>query len=658
MTRGQVFRNDPAGGIAVLLFMLVLGACSGGGSGSSPTGSTSGPSTQQSSPVAVNVSPANTSISTIQAQQFTAVVSNSATSAVTWQVDGVGGGSPGSGLISTDGLYTPPPAEGQHTISAASVDAPSRSGSVSVTVKFLQGVLTYHNDNARTGQNQQEVLLTPSNVTSASFGKVATWPVDGYVFAQPLYVANVPIGGQLRNVVYVATEHNSVYAFDADQLTGAPIWRVSFINPAAGITTVPFADTATPPGFTGPGPVLPAGCADVVPEIGITGTPVIDPGTGTLYVVAQTREQTGAVVAYRHRLYALDITNGAARTGSGQIVQGSVTGTSLPQDGRGHVVFQSLRQNQRAALLLNNHAVSVAFGSFCDILPFQGWMMTYDAKTLQLLATFNAAPNDPVGKGGIWHSSGGPAADANGNVFVITGDGPFDPTAGRSSYGDSVLRMTGGLSAVADYFTPYNQLSLSTTDTDLGSGGPMLIPDQSSGAAHLMVVVGKQGVVYLLNRDNMGKFQSGSDSQILQSFFGGLCGVGACALRGTAAYFNNNVYMVAVSDGLKSYSLLNGQLARSGQSTNNFRWPGATPVVSANGVTNGIVWALETSGSGATAVLHAYPATNVSMELYNSNQVLARDNPGPSIKYAIPTVANGKVYIGSASQVLVFGLLP
>lgn len=519
-------------------------------------------------------------------------------------------------------------------------------------------VLTYHNDNARTGQNLQETLLTPANVNSTTFGKLFSYSVDGYVYAQPLYVSNVPVAGQLRNVVFVATEHNSVYAFDADNQAGAPLWRVSFIDPANGITTVPYQDTASPPGYTGPGPVIPGGCADLTPEIGISGTPVIDRATGTLYVVAKTKEINGAAVAYEHRLHALDIATGASRPGSGRALRASVPGTTSPNDGNGRVLFQSLRQNQRAALLLNKNIVSIAFSSHCVIRPYQGWVLAYDAKTLDQLGAFNVVPNDPKGKGGIWHSGGGPAADASGNVFVMTGDGPFDPGPGVDSYSDSVLMLTNGSLTISDYFTPFNQQELENANADMSAAGPLLLPDQSVGPPRLMLSLGKQGIAYLLNRDNLGKFQAGSDSQIVQSFTWGLCGTGRCLIFGTPAYFENAVYMAAAGDKLKAYTLGQGQLVLSGESTNSFSWPGATPVVSANGASNGIVWALETNGSGAPAVLHAYSAADVIIELYNSSENAARDNPGPAIKFSVPTVANGRVYVGSQYQVSVFGLLP
>ena len=533
---------------------------------------------------------------------------------------------------------------------------------VPTPIPAAANVLTFHNDNARTGQNLQETLLTPANVKSATFGKLFSFTVDGYVYAQPLYASKVLVNGQLRNVVYVATEHNSVYAFDADNQMDTPLWQVSFIGTANGITstTVPSKDTASPPGYTGPGPVKPEGCMDLTPEIGITGTPVIDPVTGTLYVVAKTKEVTGRKVAYEHRLHALDIATGNPRPGSGQKLQASVPGTSLPNDGKGRVLFKSLRQNQRAALLLHNNVISIAFSSHCVIRPYQGWVLAYDAATLAQVGAFNVVPNDPIkGKGGIWHSGSGPAADADGNVFVMTGDGPFNVDVGGDSFSDSVLKLklTSPSLTVADYFTPHNQFDLEAANADLSAGGPMLLPEQPGPFPNLMVSIGKQAIVYLINRDDMGKYQTGSDSQIVQSF--SVCGGGACGVYSSPAYFNNTVYTAAFGDGLRAFSLRDGQFSLpSLRSQNTFRWPGATPVISANGSSNGIVWALEVNGSGAPAVLHAYPAENVALELYNSNQNVARDDPGPAVKFTVPVVANGKEYVPSQGQVSVFGLLP
>lgn len=608
--------------------------------------------------VTVSVTPANVSISTSQTQQFTATVQNATNTAVTWMVDDIQGGNADVGIISPTGLYTAPARAGTHVITATSVEAPTRSANVQVTVKFFSGVLTYHNDNGRTGQNLKETALTPRNVNTARFGKLFTYYVDGYVYAQPLYVANVSIGGQLRNVLYVATEHNSVYAFDAENPGAGPLWHVSFIDPANGVTTVPYQDTASPPGYTGPGPVRPEGCTDLTPEIGITGTPVIDAATNTLFVVAKTKEVTGTGVAYEHRLHALDIATGAARPGSGRTLQASVPGTTSPNDGNGRVLFQSLRQNQRAALLLKDNVISIAFSSHCVIRPYQGWVLSYDSRSLNPLGAFNVSPNDPKGKGGIWHSGGGPAADDSGNIFVMTGDGPFDAASGGTSYSDSVLKLSNGSLTLSDYFTPFNYQQLENANADLSAGGPLILPDQA-GAPPLMLSIGKQGVAYLLNRNNLGRFQAGSDSQIVQSFGWGQCGTANCMIYGTPAYFDSKVYMAAVGDRLRSYTLSNGRFSATPvQSPNTFPWPGASPVISANGSNDGIVWALQTNGSGQAAVLHAYAAADVSTRLYGSDENPGRDNPGPAVKFTIPTVANGKVYIGSQYQVSVFGLFP
>ncbi len=581
----------------------------------------------------VTVAPASAAIATGQTQQFTVVASNSEDSVVTWLVDNIPGGNVEVGTISVDGLYTSPPREGSHSIIAASVASPARSGTVnvSVTVPLFTDVLTYHYDNARTGQNLREKVLKPANVKTETFGKLYSFPVDGAVYAQPLYVSNLAVGGQLRNVVFVATEHDSVYAFDADNRAGAPLWQVSFIDPANGITTVLSADTH---------------CNDIDPEIGITSTPVIDIATGTLYVVAMTKEN-GTIA---HRLHALDITTGGEKFGGGKKIQASVPGTAPPNDGKGHLIFSSALENQRAALLLNDNAIHIAFGSFCDVGDHHGWQMTYDAKTLTQRGAFSATPTGT--EGGIWQSGGGPAADAYGNVYTITGDGTFNADSGGANFGNTFLKFSGAALKVTDYFTPFNQAVLDAVNGDLGSGGALILPDQPTGPAHLLVSAGKQGTIYLLDRDNLGKYQAGSDSQIVQSI------TGPGALFATPAYFENTVYMAPAADKLTAYRLTNGQLSMVSQSSNTFRWPGATAIVSAYGSTNGIVWALETNGSGATAILHAYAATDLSVELYNSGQNSARDYAGSAVKFTVPVVANGKVYLGVQGQLSVFGLLP
>lgn len=591
-------------------------------------------------PIVVTVAPQLSKISAIQTQQFTATVRNSANPAVTWDVDGVMGGNSTVGTISSGGLYSPPSLEGTHTITATSVDDPGRSDSAQVTVEFLSGTLTYHNDAARTGQNLQEALLAPGNVNTATFGKLFSLPVDGYVYAQPLYVRDVPIGGQLHNVVVVATEHDSVYAFDADNQVAGPLWHTSFIDPSAGVTTVPSGDVS---------------CGDLVPEIGITGTPVIDRVTGTLYVVAKTKENG----TYVHRLHALDIRSGSAKTGSGVVIQASVPGTGDPNDGNGNVLFgyDSLRANQRAALLLSNNVIYVTFASYCDVGPYHGWAMAYDAETLALVAAFNATPDGE--EAGIWQSGAGPAADAAGNVYVTTGNGSFDADSGGSNFGDSFLKLDGVALTVTDYFTPHDQADLSNADQDIGSGGAVLLPDQPVGPTHLLVGAGKNGTIYLLDRDNMGHFQPGNDSQIVQSlpFELGLR-TGSDSFWGVPAYFENTLYFAGNGDSLRAYTISDGKLgtAPAALSANLFPFPGAVPVVSANGSSDGIVWVID-PGTGSRAVLRAYLATDVSVELYNSDQNVSRDDPGPAVKFSVPTVANGKVYVGTQDRLTAFGLL-
>lgn len=509
------------------------------------------------------------------------------------------------------------------------------------------GTFTYHNDNSRTGQDLQESLLTPANVNSTQFGKLASFLVDGYIYAQPLYVANVNIGGQLRNVVFVATEHDSVYAFDADGASGAaPLWHTSFINSSAGVTTVSSNDVS---------------CNDLVPEIGITSTPVIDPATGTLYVVAKTKENGN----YFFRVHALDIVTGA-ETISPQTIAPTFPGSALPNDGSNNVTFDAKVQHQRSALLLDHGAIYIAFASHCDIGDYHGWVAAYDAQTLNPVGAFNATPDGTWG--GIWQAGGGPAADASGNVYVITGNGTFDAdTAGGRDFGDSFLKLAGRSLTLSDYFTPYNQADLEAADRDLGSGPPLLLPDQLVGPTHLLVSAGKEGVIYLLNRDNMGQFlpaSAGQDPQIVQRVPSALGG----GLFGAPAYYASKVYFAAANDTLKAFDLSDGLFtpvvtpAPSAQSPTTFGFPGATPTISANGsnTSTAIVWALQTDqyGTSGPAVLHAYSALNVATELYNSSQNLARDNPGPAVKFTVPTVANGKVYVGTQTQLSVFGLLP
>ena len=512
------------------------------------------------------------------------------------------------------------------------------------------GVFTQRYDAQRTGQNREEFILTPSNVTDSTFGKLFACAVDGEVYAQPLYVANFAIAGGTHNVVLVATMNDSVYAFDADASSCVPYWQKSFLG--TGVTPVPPADT----GENG----------DINTIIGITGTPVIDPATGTLYVVAKTKEPTG----YFQRLHALDLATGSekfdgpADISSAITVPGSGdTGEATCPGSAGNVPFCPLRENQRPGLLLLNGTVYVAWASHGDIQPYHGWVIGYDAADLtQAPIVFNTTPNG--GLGGIWMTGTGPAADADGNIYVITGNGTFDTMGTRTNYGDSFIKLRtadGGLS-VGDFFTPANQSILDSNDFDVGSGGALVV-DSAGAHPHLVIGGDKQGVLYVIDRDNMTGFNPGGD-QILQTVpitAGPACPI--CGIFSTPAFWEGRLYVVAVGDVLKQYTVANGVLSAlpALQASDVFGFPGATPAISSNGATNGIVWALEstnngTNGSGnGPAILFAYDATSLN-KLYSSPPNGA-GAAGNAVKFTVPTVANGKVYVGTQTELSVFGLL-
>ena len=511
----------------------------------------------------------------------------------------------------------------------------------------VAGVFTYHNDNLRTGQNLNETTLTWANVNQGQFGKKFSYQLDGIAYASPLYVAGVSIPGQgVHNVVYVATEHDSVYALDADGLNPFPnpLWQVSLIP--QGETTVPAADTGE--------------CCDIAPEIGISGTPVIEPNTGTLYVVAKTKVTSTA--AYVQRVHALDIATGNEKFGGPVVIQASVPGTGDGNDGNGNIPFDPLIENQHAGLLLNNGVVYISFASHGDNGPYHGWVLGYDATNLQQVMAYNDTPNGS--EGGIWQGTAGLAADSAGSIYFVTGNGTFDAnTSGGADYGDSVEKISPN-GSVLDYFTPHDQATLSAADLDLGSGDALLLPDQSGAHPHLLVTAGKGGTIYLIDRDNMGQFNPNNDNQIVQSLVGIFPNPNQFVTGGNfsaAVYFNGTVYFSPVGGTIQAFQLSNGLLsiAPTSQSAANFAFPGGALAISANGSTNGILWAVERTGSGTAGVLHAYKATDLSSELYNSNQAAgSRDTLDIAAKFTIPLVANGKVYVASVSQLTVYGLLP
>ena len=598
----------------------------------------------------VAVSPRIASVTPTQTQQYTATISGVGSTNVNWAVDGIAGGNSTVGTISSAGLYTPPAVGGVHQITATSTANSAQSATVPLTVSTYGGTLTYKNDNQRTGQNLNEPVLTTGNVNVNQFGKLFTYPVDGYVFAQPLYVPSVSIPNQgFHNVVYVATEHDSVYAFDADNLTpGVPLWQTSFINPAEGVTTVPKADVE------GPG-------SDITPEIGITPTPVIDLTRNAIYLLARTKEVSNGTTSYVQRLHALDLTTGAELAGSPELIAAQVNGSGSGNDNHGHLNFDGKQENGRPGLLLLNGVVYLDWASLGDRVPYHGWVLGYDGGTLEPVAAYVTTPNGI--DGGIWQSGGAPAADTNGNIFVEVGNGTFDVPGGGEDFGDTFLRLStgsGGL-AVADYFTPYNQASLDNVDYDLGAGGPMLLPDQPGAAPHLAVFAGKDGSIYLVNRDNLGQFSaSGNEIPLYLPTAVGKGSTDSGGNRSTPAYWQGQIYLVGGSDTMKAFSLFAGMLSPSPVSAGTVRYgyPGGQAAVSANGNANGIVWVLETDRylTGA-ATLRAYDGANVSRELFNSG-TKSTNMPGFAVKFTVPTAANGKVYVGTQTELDVYGLLP
>lgn len=505
---------------------------------------------------------------------------------------------------------------------------------------LLGQVLTSQYDKARTSANERETILTPADVNSRQFGKIFSYKVDGDVYAQPLYLPHVSIPGKgTHNVVYVATEHDSVYAFDAAGKPAAPLWHASFLG--SGVRTVSASDV---------------GCPFISPQIGITATPAIDLESGTLYVLARTKESQGFFSDDRfvQRVHALAVTTGVEKLGGPVEIQAAVPGRRA-SGVTGAVTFNPIAENPQAGLLVANGEVYLTWGSSCDIRPYHGWVMAYDAKTLQQTAVFNTSPDS--GESGIWQSHNGPAADEQGNVYVLTGNGDFNAAADGRDYGDTILklRIVGHAFEVADYFTPYNENYLNSTDLDLGSGGPVLLPGQPGDHAHLLLGGGKQGALYVLNRDQLGTIHPGRDTQAIQvlRFRAGFFSA--------PAYWNQHVYALASDDFLYDLALEHGSISfeRSTKGAQHFGL-GATPAISANGARDGIVWLIESkpaAGRDQPAVLHAYEATNVARELYNSEQQGARDRAGMTLRFTIPTVANGRVYVPARGEVDVYGLL-
>jgi len=649
--------NRAAASVVAFGFALTLAACGGGGS-------------SMHTPPSLTISPQHAGVVVAtQTQQFTGTLAGMS-STLNWSVDGVAGGNATTGTVSPSGLYTPPAIGGTHMVTVATPDG-SLQASATVGVTDLAGVFTYHNDLARDGVNAQEYALTGSTVSTGSFGKLFSCAVDGAVYAQPLWVPSMSIGGGTHNVIFVATQHDSLYAFDADANPCVMYWYVNLLDTlhggTAGEASVTWNDVGNCFG-------------DVYPEVGVTGTPVIDPTTNTIYVVSASESNvmssgncSGSSAAFFHRLHALDLFTGNEQPNAPVTIAATVPGTGDGSAG-GMISFDSQLHHQRAGLVLSNGVVYVPFSAHEDATPYHGWLIGYSAADVQTqTAVFNTTPNGLNGAdGGIWGGGGAPAVDSGGDIYVSTGNGVFDeaPPPPNADYGDSTLRLHPSISAtpnganltVAGWFTPFNQLSFAQGDVDLGSGAGIVLPDQNSGPVlHLLVQTGKDGFIYLMDRDNMGQYNPTDNNQIVQSFQGTQFGT-----WGTPAFWQNNLYTGGQGDSVRQYAFDSsmGMFATTpvSQSAAMFNYPGTSPAVSSQGASNGIVWATDvshygyasSSGSGP-AVLHAYSAANLATEYWNSSQGTG-DQPGGAVKFVVPTVANGKVYLGTRTEVDVYGL--
>jgi hypothetical protein len=504
-------------------------------------------------------------------------------------------------------------------------------------------VLTYHNDRARTGQNLAETILTPTNVSSTTFGKLFLTTLDGVVDAQPLYVGGLSIPSLgTHNVLIVATENVSLYALDAD--SGATLWHVSLLA-------------------TGETPSDDRGCSQVTPVIGITSTPVIylESATagGIIYAVAMSKDSSGN---YHQRLHALSLTTGKELLGGPTNIQAKFPGTGETSSG-GYVYFEPKQYKERSGLLLLNGQVYLGWASHCDDQPYTGWVMAYSATTLAQTAVLNVTPNGS--EGAIWGAGAGFAADSSGNIYFLDANGTFDTTLSsqgfpvNGNYGNSFIKLVvaNNQLALSDYFTMYNTVAESGSDEDLGSGGALVLPDMTDAGGtvkHLAIGAGKDANIYLVDRDNMGKFNPANNSNVYQELSGALNG----GIWSMPAYYNGSVYFGAVTNSIRAYKFSQALLVSTPSSVTShvFPYPGTTPSISANGATNGILWAVE--NASPLAVLHAYPANNLGTELYNTTQAPnGRDQFGPGNKFMTPTIANGKVYVGTPTGVAAFGLL-
>jgi hypothetical protein len=606
-------------------------------------------------PNSFRVTPRNAALTLSQSQQFTATVPGGGPAA--WSVDGVAGGNGAVGTISASGLYAPPATAGIHTVLATSTADPTKSGTAAVAVTDLSGVYTFHNDLARTGQNLQEYALTPTTVSS-NFGKRWSCAVDGDIYAQPLYVANLSIAGGMHNVLFVATQHDSVFAFDADDPTCTTYWHVSLLS--SGVTSIPAGDTGT-------------GCIDIPTEFGITGSPVIDPAAQTLYFVAATKEGG----SYFQRLHAVSLATGLEQPNSPVSIQASV-----PINSGGTVTFSALWENQRAGLAYYEGGVFIAWASHCDNNNWHGWLIRYDATSLAQTAVFNSTPNGE--EGGIWMSAGAPAVDSSGSLYVTTGNGSFDdsnsvlpPLAPNNDFSMSFLKFNPMSLAVEDFYTPSTEAIWSGADSDISSSGVTVLPDGIGPSAHPNLLVGsdKQSHLWLIDRTAMGEFNTLANNTVQYLTLPNAGDCGHECVYDTPALYKGTVYIAQSSGAVMALPLTNGMFNATAQeiaipssmSAEIYNFPAPTPMITASPAGNALLWALDNSvyeDSGAyrstpagPAILRAYDASNLGTTIYSSS-ALAGDTAGNAVKFTVPVIANGHVYVGGGKQLTVYGLAP
>jgi hypothetical protein len=569
----------------------------------------------------LDLSPGSVTVGPSGTQQFTASVQGLSNPVLTWSVDGTSGGNSAVGTIDSTGLYTAPYATGLHTITVSANADPAVSAIAGITVinSASGAVLTFHNDSARDGAFTQETKLMPSVVNSSQFGKLRSYSVDGQIYAQPLFIPNLSINGSKYNVAFVATENNTVYAFDADGTQTSPLWSTNL------------------------GPASPRNDEEgISPELGITSTPVIDITTNTMYVVATTTSGP-------FWLHALDIITGAEKFGGPVQVTGSVAGTGWDNN-NGKIQLET-GCYQRNGLALNpmTNEIYIGFGH-CN----HGWLFAYDKTSLKQKGLLNDTP-DGAG-GGFWNGGGAPAVDEiTGKVYIMSGVDLNDPPSG---FNDSFLRLAGDDLSQEDFFQPDNESYLVLNDADLGSGSLVLMPDNPSSTPHETIGGGKDGNLFVVNRDDMGSF-SASTNNVIQTVHTGVKALNN--IFSTPAYWNSNLYIHCSGDVLHIFSWSNGLMSNdpitSGQFVVNTH--GATVSISSNGSNNGIAWEIDNSNfsSNGAAVLRAYDANNVANELYDSTQAGSRDTAGLALKFTVPTIADGKVFVGTQNELDIYGLL-